>query len=185
MGSVVADLNVLETGNGGDILLQGRDLSVIYGWQNMPYFALFGGNVEQSTPSLVLPEEQRKDYWGNSLFHANEPELQFNSLTERILMNVELSSSGRLQIEQAVKKDLEFMQAFAIVEVEVSITGVDRIQILIRFTKPDRLQQREFIFIWDNTTSSLTYVAPTSGQYLGTESGGFITTESGELISLW
>lgn len=185
MGTIAADLNLLATGDGGDVLLKGHDLSVVYGWQNMPYMALFGGNVEQSTPALVLPEEQRKDYWGNALFHPNEPELQFNSLTEQILMNVELSSSGRLQIERAVKKDLEFMQAFAIVEVEVSITGIDRIQILIRFTKPDGLQQREFIFIWDNTTSSLTYIAPTEGQFLGTESGGFITTEDGQLISLW
>lgn len=184
MGAV-GDLNLLESNSGGDVLLKGRDLQFIYGWQNMPYLALFGGNVAQDTPSLVLPEEQRFDYWGNGLFHSAEPELQFNSLTERMLMNVELSSAGRLQIEQAVKKDLQFMQAFAIIDVEVSITGVDRVEILIRFTKPDKLQQREFIFIWDNTNSSLTYVTPSENQYLGTESGGFITTEDGQLISLW
>lgn len=183
--AIAADLALLEGGNGGDVQLLGRDLAVVYGWQNMPYIAMFGGNVKQSTPRTRNAEEQNFDWWANSLLLPNEPEAQMNSLTERMLLNVALNSSGRLQIEQAVKKDLEFMKPWANITVEVSITGPDRVRIYILVKKPDGLQQREFVFLWNGTENTLTYVAPTSQQYLGTESGGFITTESGELISLW
>lgn len=182
---VSGDLNLLMSNDGGDIMLVGRDLSVIYGWQNMPLIALFGGNVAQSTPKLKAEGEQDFSFWGNNLFHPNDPQLQFNSLTERMLMNVNLSSAGRLQIEQAIKEDLAFMQAFAIITVDVQITGVDRIRITLRFQKPDKLQEQVYVFIWNATTGSITYEAPPTQNYLGTEGGSFITTESGELISLW
>lgn len=185
MGLIPADVNLLVGPNGCDALLSGRDMSIVYGFQNMPLLALFGGNREQSTPRTFVDGEQRRDYWANSLLMPNDPQQQFNSLTERILMNVALNSSGRLQIEQAVIKDLEFMKAFAIITVDVAIVGVDKVRINIRFQKPDKLQEQVFVFIWDGTQSSLTYEAPPTQYYLGTESGGFITTESGELISLW
>lgn len=149
------DLEVIETGNGGDLVLKGNDLAFIFGFQNMPYLALFGGNVEASTPVERIPSEQAFDWWGNSLL-PNKPEVQFNSLTERTLNNVAVNSAGRLEIENAVKKDLEFMDAFAKVSVDVSIVSTDRVRILVSILEPENLDPKEFQFIWDFTKQELT-----------------------------
>ena len=79
------DLRVIETKNGGDLVSKKRDLSVIEGFENMPYLALFGGCTEQSTPLLRVKSEQAFDWWGNNLFFPNDQSKQLNSITERIL----------------------------------------------------------------------------------------------------
>ncbi len=148
------DLEVIESGNGGDLVLKGNDLSFIFGFQNMPYLALFGGNVIASTPVERIPSEQAFDWWGNSLL-PNKPEVQFNSLTERLLNNIAVNSSGRLEIENAVKKDLEFMSTFANVSVDVSIVSTDRVRILVTILEPENLDPKEFQFIWDFTNQEI------------------------------
>jgi len=149
------DLEVVETGNGGDLVKNPKDLSVINGFQNMIYLALFGGNVEASTPLVRIENEQAFDWWGNNLFFPNDASVQMNSETERTLNNVALNSSGCVLIEKTVKKDLEFMSDFATVTQEVTIVSTDRVKIEIKAVKLDNLQERVFIFIWDATDKEL------------------------------
>lgn len=151
----MADLKLIETLNGGDIVLEGDDLVVINGFQNMPYIGIFGGNIEESTKEFN-PGEQRFDFWGNSLLMFNQPEIQYNSDTERLLNEIALNSSGRLLIEQTIKKDLEFMTAFAEIEVNVTIVSTDRADINIRIQEPGNIESTEFDFIWDSTKLELT-----------------------------
>lgn len=148
------DLKIVEQGNGGDLLVSGKDLAMYQGFENMIYLALFGGNVEQDTPQTRNEAEQAFDFWGNTVFFNNDSSLQFNSQTERMLQSVALSSSGRLQIEQAVKKDLEFMQAFAKVSVSVTIpdrteSRTDTLRINIGVLEPDNLTEKKYVYIWD------------------------------------
>jgi len=142
------DLQLIETGNGGDLQKKGNDLAVLYGWENMPYLALFGhrGGVTKSSYAV---NEFRSDYWGNFLFHPQEPEAQFNSLTEDALHTIPLTSSGRLLIEDAIKSDLRFMQPFSEITVATEIISTNNLKITIRVVQPDNLQQKEFIFLWD------------------------------------
>lgn len=149
------DLEVIETGNGGDLVKKPKDLSVIYGFENMIYLAMFGGNVEASTPTQRLESEQAFDCWMNTLLMPNDLSIQFNSETERTLKQVALNSFGRTLIEQAVKKDLDFMSEFAIVKVVVIIPATDKVLIGIQLTQPDNLQQKVFIYIWDATRMEL------------------------------
>lgn len=149
------DLQVIETNNGGDIVKNPKDLSVIYGFQNMVYLAMFGGNVEASTPLERIETEQAFDWWGNALFFPNDTSVQMNSLTERTLKTIPLNSFGRTLIEKAVKKDLEFMNSFSTVDVDVSITATDRIEISVKVVRLDNLEERAFIYIWDATNSEL------------------------------
>jgi|SRR5690242_1194247 len=146
------DVEVVETGNGGDLVKKGKDLSVVLGLENMVYLGMFGGNVEGSTPTERDPAEQAFDYWGNSLLWTDEPSLQMNSITESTLNQVALSSSGRLQIEQAVKTDLAFMSDFANVSVSATIEGIDRIKLSVKVVKPDNLEETEFVYIWEQST---------------------------------
>lgn len=150
------DLKVIENaGNGGDIVKTQKDVQVIEGFENMPYLAMFGGNLAASTKRTRLPSEQLFDFWGNALLFPNDESLQFNSETERTLNNTALTSSGRAIIEAAVKRDLTFMKAFCEVAVAVSIVGVDRLVIGIRLQEPGNQQSRDFIYIWDAMRNEL------------------------------
>jgi hypothetical protein len=147
------DIEIVETGNGGDALLKGADLSLISGFENFPYLALFGGNTEASTPQKRLESAQAFDYWGNAFLPTET--LRFNSETEKALHDIPLTSSGRLLIEQAIKNDLLFMRPFAEVKVQTEIIATDNLKISIGIKKPDNLEEKQFIYIWDSTAGEL------------------------------
>lgn len=146
------DLQIIETNNGGDLVKNPKDLQVIYGFQNMPYLAMFGGNVEESTPEVREDGKQSFDWWGNNLLFPKDASVQFNSETERVLNSVPLTSQGRVLIEQAVLKDLSFFQSIgdSEVRVAVSIESDDRVLIGIK------IGQKISAYIWDATMSELT-----------------------------
>ncbi len=150
------DIKIVENGNGGDWELKGNDLAMIDGFQNMPYLAMFGGNVEASTSGPKIPDEQALDWWGNNLLDANNYSVQMNSELERMLNNVALSSEGRLLIKQAAMKDLQFMTAFSILTVDVSLPLLDRVKIEIKIQEPTNKQSTEFVYLWDATKQELT-----------------------------
>lgn len=149
------DILFLENFNGGDIEVKGNTVVTTEGFETMVYLALFGGNTQANTPTARNADEQAFDYWANSLLWPQTPEVQFNSLTERTLQNTPLSSAGRLTIEEAVKADLAFMAPFARIAVTTAITGPDRLQININIIRPDNLEEKQFIFVWDATLQNL------------------------------
>lgn len=160
----MSDIKLIETGNGGDIELIGKDLAMLEGFGNMIYLALFGGNPQGRSSSAPtgkrIPTEQAFDWWGNNLLMPNDLGQQFNSLTEYTLNTTALNSSGRIQIEQAVLKDLAFMKDFATVSVTVTIEHVDRVRITIKLQEPDNIEQKEFQYIWDGTKQDLIGTKP-------------------------
>lgn len=118
------DLQILETGNGGDFNYLGADLKVVTGIENMPYLGMYGGSIDDN-------------WWGNS-FMLNQPSIQFTSLSEKTINTVSLNSSGLVLIENAVKSDLKFLTDLGCkVTVEVEIAAIDRINIRIRILMPD------------------------------------------------
>ena len=149
------DLKLIETGSGGDVIFNGADLEVINGIQNMPYLAMYGGNIKQNTKEF-LPNEQHFDFWGNNLLMLKNSDIQFNSDIERLLSNVALTSSTRLEIEETIKSDLSFMSNFSTFEVSSSILNFDRLQIMIKINRLEDEQTKEFVYIWDATKNELT-----------------------------
>lgn len=147
------DVFILETDSGGDLNKIAGDLQLAKGWENMPYIALFGGNPKQSTPALRVDGEQNFDWWGNA--YESDPAIQINSETERVLTQVALNSNGRILIEQAVWKDIDFMKKFANILVDVSIISDDRVSILIQIIEPDNLQNKQYRYIWDGTMQAI------------------------------
>lgn len=154
----VIDLKLVETGDGGDVVLKGNDLEMIEGFQNMPYLALFGGNVEDSTTGEKV-KEQAFDYWGNFLLHPTQRELWLNSGTERLMLTTAITTSSRIRMEEQVKKDLEFMKPFAIVESNVFLVSEDRISISISISQPTSNELLNFSYIWDATNNELSITA--------------------------
>ena len=149
------DLVLYETGNGGDLVATTADLDKTASFYNMIYLALFGGNVEASTRGDELPNEERFDYWANSLIFPEEPGLQFNSNTERVLNESPITSASRLRIEEVVKDDLKFMEEFGGVEVYTEILGIDQLGITAIIIEPDAIENKVFRFIWDATKKQL------------------------------
>ena len=148
------DLKLTALRDGTDFELVGVDLVTIDGWQNMPLLGMYGGNIEESTKTFN-ETELRYDWWANDMLDFDNPAVQMNSQLERTLMTTALNSSGRIEIEEIVKKDLAFMNDFADVEVSVSITGVDRIEIYLKITEPNNSESNEFTYIWDATEKEL------------------------------
>lgn len=152
------DIQMTMIPEGGDLIRSGKDLKVIYGFENMPLLALWGGNKEQSTHNKRNPNEQNFDWWGNALM-PNNPETQMNSATERVMHSVPLNSFGRLQIEAAIKDDLRFMKPFANVTVATEIIATDVLKINIKIIRPDNLEEKQFIFVWDKTKDELDMIS--------------------------
>lgn len=150
------DVQLIETGDGGDVVKTSKDLKIIYGLQNMIYLALFGGNIASSTPVQRNAGEQGFDFWGNNLLMQGDSSVQFNSETERALNSTPLTSAGRVLIQMAVENDLSFMGDFATVTVNVQIIATDTIVLGIRIQQLDNLQIQDFIVIWDATKKELT-----------------------------
>ena len=157
------DVLMQMTPNGGDLVFRWHSTTGVYdlgdfvrtdSLDNMPLLALFGGNREQSTPTQRNVNEKYFDWWGNSLMLDN-PEAQFNSETERVMHSVALNSFGRVQIEEAIKRDLSFMKPFAQITVRTEILDQNILKINIKLIKPDNLEEKEFIFIWDKLMDTI------------------------------
>ena len=163
----MADLRIYDDRNGGDAILRGNDLVIVDGFQNMPYIGMFGGNFEQDTENDRNPDEQAYDWWGNRLLMENNKSIQLNSLLERALDNVVLNSSGRIELEALIKKDLQFMTDFCDITVTVSIVTVDRILIFLKINQPDNLQANEFTYLWDGAANELTELTDNTESTIG------------------
>jgi len=133
---MIWDLVIKETGDGGDLTMLGNDLAVCNSIETAVYLALFGGNVEADTKLPRVIGEQDKSYWGNALFMGAFPAQQFNSLTERILNTTELGTSAVSIIENAITKDLSFLN---ILSLSVSIISTDKINVAMKLIIPEEL----------------------------------------------
>lgn len=162
---MTGDLLLIENGDGGDLVLNGNDVQMTGGFQNMPYLAMFGGNVGFPT-SAQTASGQNFDFWGNYFLNPDNKAIWFNSLTEQLLAVTALTPLTRIQIEENIKKDVEFMGKFAQLTVSVSLVLVDRIRISIIILEPDNVTSNEFVYIWDATEAELSVgdITPTTGQ---------------------
>lgn len=158
---ITVDLRIIENFDGGDFVLRANDLQLISGFQNMPYIGMFGGNKQSTTGAKTT--EQTFDFWGNFLFHPNDSKIWFNSITESLLEVIALNSNNRIKIEEAVKKDLEFIKEFASLKVSVQLLTVDKIRINIEIQEPNALNATIFTYIWNATEMELTLENFTNG----------------------
>ena len=138
---------IYESRDGGELNLKNEDIQAISGITNQVYLALWGGNLEQITSDDLAELDQRFDWWGNDLM---TPELQFNSYTEKVINETVLNSHGISIIEDAVKKDLQFLDAYADIKVEASMRTVSWLDLKIFLKHPDVLSTKKK-FLWEGT----------------------------------
>ena len=140
----MTDLLIYETGNGGDILIRGNDAVQVYGYENSPYLAMFGG----------------ADYFGNYLIQnstlnvpGSTPPALFSSQTEQVLKTTPLTSAGRITILNAMNADLAYLNNIpgTTWNITLSITGPDRLEALIN------INGKTFAMNWNPDKLFLTY----------------------------
>lgn len=149
------DLLLIETGSGGDIILAGNDILTEDSFCNQIYIALFGGNNQERDVDAEesSANQLNLNWWGNDLFFDNEDE-KFISITEKKLYNITLNSRGRQELEQAVIRDLKYLDQFADVTIVVAIVGNDRLEIRVQLIEPNNVDNKTFVYLWDNAKQS-------------------------------
>jgi hypothetical protein len=129
------DIEIIESDNGGDIVLNSNDISIIDSFENMPYLAMFGGNPGYVSKPSSITNSQNFDFWGNNLFMVNSPENQFNSYTEESFKTNPLNISGKAVISEDVSRDLSFLDVFGTVSSLFEIITVDKVSVLVELKK--------------------------------------------------
>ena len=149
------DITIYETGNGGDITVVNNDISLSESLYQQAYLAMFGGNIEADTLGNELPTQVRLDWWGNSALLANTIPGQFNSQTERAILNNALTSTGRVAIQRAAEADLSYLSTIAVVTVAVNILSVSKLQILVNLSQPSNNANVQLQVLWDNAKQQM------------------------------
>jgi len=149
------DINLHESGSGGEMSIVSNDLLMGEVLFQQVYLALFGGNVEANTLGNELVSEERFDYWANPLFFAENQSKQFNSNTERELQKVVLNTAGRLKIIQVVNEDLSYLNILLNYNVDVQFIGVNNIRIIVNFTQKGFQESRVLQMVYNNAKGEL------------------------------
>lgn len=149
------DILLRETGSGGDFAVLSNDLVLGDTLYQQFYLAMFGGNLRANTKSKYLDNEERFDYWGNSLIWPTQKNKQFNSETERALQEIAINSSGRMRVLQAVKSDLSYLSNVINFEVEVNLLNKNKLLITITFTEKTNQQDKSLQFVFDNSKNEV------------------------------
>lgn len=109
------DILLMELGSGGEIQVRNKDIVTVGGYENQPYIACFGGSEWLFNGLLV---------------HGNA---QFTSKTEDVLKNTPLTSSGLIDIENAISDDLQYLEDITgtAVTVDARIINPNRLDVYI------------------------------------------------------
>ncbi|APZ82886.1 hypothetical protein [Flavobacterium phage FL-1] len=149
------DILLFEAGGGGDLAIINNDLSMGESLYQQIYLSLFGGNVEESTKQFYLDNEERFDYWGNTLIWNDVKTKQFNSETERTIKSTVLNSSGRIRVIQAAENDLAYLQPVANISVDAQVLNRDQIRLIISFSGKTNQQDKLLQIVYDNAKGSV------------------------------
>lgn len=155
MGTSTRDINVFESGSGGELAIISNDIGTSEKLYQTIYLALFGGNIEASTRGDEIDGQERFDWWGNSLIFETRQSKQFNSETERVLDSVVLNSVGRLRIQSAVENDLSFIRNIVNFNVNIVILDTNKASINIILESLGTQSDMQLQFIWDNAKNEL------------------------------
>lgn len=152
---VTKDINLHESGSGGEMSIVSNDLLMGESLYMQVYLALFGGNIEANTRGDELINEIRDDWWGNPLFFSETQSKQFNSNTERTLLSVVMNTSGRLSVIQSVNDDLQYLNDLLNFTSEVEFISNNHIRIIVEFSPKGTQENKVLQLIYDNAKNEV------------------------------
>lgn len=140
------DFLIVETGDGGDLVLENEDLKTTNSFSNQIYFALFGGNFNSENG------EQNNEYWANTFLPE---ENKYVSTFEKTLNEVTLNSSGLEKLTNAVNSDLSFLKKYVNYTIDLSILDENSLYLYIVIKAPNNVEEKNHI-IWNNELKKIT-----------------------------
>lgn len=152
---ITKDINLYESGSGGEMAIVSNDLLMGESLFQQVYLVFFGGNIEANTRGDELITEERFDWWGNALFFPDVQDKQFNSNTERTILNVVMNSSGRLSIIQAMNEDLQYLTDLLNYSVDVEFISNKQIRLIVNFIPKGTQENKTLQLIYDNAKGEL------------------------------
>ena len=147
------NFTLYEDGNGGQLVLRNNEIAQTRSLATLAYLKMFGGNVLEKTKKENNTAELRTDWWAND--PVDNSEKWINSETEKVLQGIEISSSSRYTIEQAVKNDVESLETFGSVDVFVAFPGPNDIRITITITEPNAKSSSRLNVTWDASKNEI------------------------------
>lgn len=131
---MATDILMVQTVDGGDLVLQDNDFLLTSSLENQVPLYLFAGNVEQDTKEGDELNLKNNDWWGNSIIDTEN----FNSTFERTLRDVVLNSQGRASLINAAKTDLQPLYEFAELEIDGFIPKHNQFILEVKIIEKDK-----------------------------------------------
>lgn len=169
------NIGLYENGQAGDLEVTKRGFRLTGAIWTMIYTRLFGGNYEPTDPQYPSGQ-QRFDYWANTLFLKNKPEMQFNSGLPKLLANIPLISGNLSRIERMARNDLRYIADIVNIKVEARILRKDTLGLNITVFDPVSKQNKTAEFIINETNEEEIIPAPI---IVPLEDGGGVLFEDG------
>ena len=122
------DVVLFQSLDDGDIEVVNGVVTMDGGLQSAVYLSLFGGNFKDDGL-----KNNEFGWWGNKL--ETETNRQLRSETQNLLHGIPSTANNRLRIDQAVRRDLQWMLTERVAnEIDVAVTVPDLNQIKIVVT---------------------------------------------------
>lgn len=114
----MSNVKLIHTLNDGDLIIDNGTICTDGGLETAVYLSLFGGN------------DSGAEWWGN--IGENDPDKQYISETQRLLVSLPLTSNNLRRLVNAIKRDLNWLDAEK--DITVEVIGLNRIKISIKFS---------------------------------------------------
>lgn len=142
------DVKLFQTIDDGEIAVSGGIVEMSGGLETAAYISLFGGN-ERDTGS----DGNSDQYWGNSLDTAKARKIR--SETQNLLRSLPLTSGNLLRVEDAVKRDLQWMvdeRVASSLEISTSIPALNTLGIEVTVKAEGEESTFTFVENWKAAT---------------------------------
>ncbi len=141
----MTDVLLCQTLDDGEINITGGLVELTGDFRTAVYLSLFGGNEDDDGR-----DNNEFNWWGN-LGTTNPSEL-YRSETQNLLNKLPPTSNNLLRIEDAVSRDLEWLNAVGAVtgiNVTVTVPELNRIRIVVEINGDENV---EFLENWKSNT---------------------------------
>ena len=142
-GPQSGDVLLFQTDAGGDIIVERGLAQMTEGFETAAYLSLFGGNEIEAGAKDIL------DWWGN--LEETDPDKRYISETQYLLHTVPANSASLLRLEEAARRDLDWLLSSNIassVVVLASIPEINKLDISIAIEAEGEITNFTFTENW-------------------------------------
>jgi phage gp46-like protein len=140
----MSDVLLYQTNDNGEINVEGGVVELSGGLRTSVYLSLFGGNEDDPGGS-----DTTLSWWGNKV--EPDPVRRYRSETQYLLASIPAIPKNLRRIEQAVKRDLQWMieqRAASEIEVSASVPALNRVAIELNIRAQGREENFNFSENW-------------------------------------